>query len=176
MTVRHVPLRYGWQHVRIENDRIGRARYLVERRLKDVLHSWRGTRYMDGQCVKGAGVDCVRFLACVLNELYREELAVPERLPRDLSLHDPAGARAALRRFMETYPHDDVTDAPALTPGDVLVTGPVDGGPGHAVLVGPVRNTLWEATTQGVDQTGWARPSTERVFRAFRLRERELWI
>jgi cell wall-associated NlpC family hydrolase len=120
--------------------------------LERVLLSWEGTPYMVGQQAKGAGVDCVRFVAGVLDEL-RGRATPVATLPNDAALHNRAGAVAAMRRILELQrPWVPVEDG-TVEPGDVLVWAPRGGGPGHATIAGGERFVLWESSVSGVRRT-----------------------
>jgi cell wall-associated NlpC family hydrolase len=142
------------------------------------LEAWWRTPYWRGQQCRGRGVDCVRFIAGVMDDLYgfvRERL---ERLPQDVALHSPATARAALRQFLSIYqPHERVADGTAQA-GDVVVTGPVGGGPGHALIVGGRRGELWHAGAQHVECTGYGYLSRGDVamHAVYRMLDRERWV
>jgi cell wall-associated NlpC family hydrolase len=124
--------------------------------LDAALRSWDGTPYLPGQQAKGpkGGVDCVRFVAAVLDELYGKVTPI-ETLPQDAALHARATAVLAMKRIITLYrPNERVADD-TIEPGDVLVTSQPGGGPGHALIAGPRRWTLWESTLDGVHFTGW---------------------
>lgn len=150
---------------------------LMTHTLGGVLAGWKGTPYRSGQQCKGYGVDCVRFVCAVLDELEGKSRGF-KTLPPDAALHAPEVARLVMRRIMRTFwPWDSVLDGTA-EPGDVLVAGPRHGGPGHAIIVGPTRNTLWEATYPRVRQTGWGLQGSihNKLFRVLRMRNRsERW-
>ncbi len=66
-----------------------------------------------------------------------------------------------------------------LQPGDLLVVGTNNGGPGHLMIVGVRKNTIWHAGGRGArfDQTGWALgDGFERLFAVYRLEDRERWM
>lgn len=148
-----------------------------EQRLVEVLDRWRGTPYMAGQQMRGVGVDCVRFVAAVLDEFYLREPVPIETLPTDAALHARDSAIAGMKRLRELYmPNDPVEDG-SLEPADVLVTGPKNGGPGHAMIVGPRRNQLWHAAGNEVHTTGFAFFAPflgNRIFRVYRMRDRRI--
>lgn len=114
--------------------------------LEDYLETWASTRYMRGCQVRGKGVDCVRFVAAVLDHISGRRTSV-RTLPQDAAFHDPAGARAAVRDMLRLYePYDAIRDPDApIQPGDILVVGPTGGGPGHAIIAGGRKNTLWQS-------------------------------
>lgn len=120
--------------------------------LRKVLLSWEGTPYAAGQAVKGVGVDCVRFVCEVFKELEGLESIPLVSIPADVSLHSREGAMAAFHQIMAAYqPSRKVT---SIQPGDVLVVGPANGGPGHAMIVGCSPNVLYHAAPSGVARTG----------------------
>ena len=123
----------------------------VEARLMAILRSWDGTPHMDGQQCCGVAVDCVRFVSAVLDELSgtRTEL---ERLPQDASFHNADICWKALRQFMQAFPSTDVGRG-SVQPGDVLITGPKNGGPGHAIVVG-ADQALWHCDGETVTRVG----------------------
>lgn len=125
----------------------------AQARLAQVLASWDGTPYFAGQRCKGVGVDCIRFVVAVLDELAGTRTVV-RVLPGDVAHHAPALAFEALSRQLGLMPCSPVLDG-VLEPGDVVATGPLDGGPGHALIVGPERLQAWHAADgQGVCRTG----------------------
>lgn len=119
-------------------------------RLEAVLQSWAGTPYMHGQQCKGAGVDCVRFVFAVLDELLGVTTPVVT-LPPDVCVHAPEKAEEHVERLRACY---DCAEVPldAIEPGDVVVSGPVKGGPGHVFIMGEGR-VLWHATHPRVHKT-----------------------
>lgn len=150
-------------------------------RLGEVLGSWLGTPYSPGNQVKGpqGGVDCVRFVCAVLDELYgTKRIPIPE-LPNDVAMHSRDTAFAAMRFLLRAYePHREVVDG-ILEPGDVLVVAMPGGGPGHAMIAGPDLNTLWHATGREVQRAGigflWAGYSDWKLSAVYRVLDRERW-
>lgn len=144
-------------------------------RLKSVLVSWQGTPYCVGQQQKQIGVDCIRFGCAVLDELYRRPLTdLPIRAP-DASMHDPEGAFSVMRQIVRRYPNHVTIEDGSVEPGDVLVVGPRNGGPGHMVIVGPQPNTLWQSSGGKVHFTGLSLPGSATLFRTYRMVDREKW-
>lgn len=145
-------------------------------RLGLVLEQWQGTPYRAGQQVRGMGVDCVRFVAAVLDEL-RGTTTPIETLPNDASMHTREGAIASMLNIKRAFMPCELVGDNSLEPGDVLVTGPRDGGPGHALIVGDQMNVLWESSNTGVRRVGksaLARNGYE-LFYAYRLANRDTW-
>lgn len=146
-------------------------------RLGKILDSWEDTPYTEspGPEPKGVGVSCVGFLCGVMDELLRviEPIDYP-RLPRDLGMNNPAKARTTLRTVLEAFPEHERVNVMAVQPGDVLVVG--QAGPGHAMIIGPRRNTIWHAGGSHVHYTGWVLPPHSKLFAVYRLLDRNSWI
>jgi len=124
-------------------------------RLRFSLLCWEGTPYREGDQVQGVGVDCVRFVCAVLDEMYGFRRELPRNLPADRALHDPEGAKAAMRQLLRLYPSTEIAPDQAVEPGDILVMAPSGGGPGHAMIAGPDPNELWHVEpSAGVCYTG----------------------
>lgn len=145
-------------------------------KLKHILNSWAGTPYGEGQQCRGktGSVDCVRFVCAVLDELDGGTRRKVVTLPHDTAMHSPESARASMRRIMRLFmPHRPVTDK-RVEPGDVLVTGPRHGGPGHAMIVGFQKNTIWEATSPYVRRVGWSLKGNlhNKLYRVLRMTDR----
>ena len=128
---------------------------VVTARIQAACERWEDTPYMAGQQVPGMGVDCVRLVCGVMNELYGVKHDIPREI-QDRSLHDPAGAQK-VTDLICTYYADHVALNRAdrcVEPGDVVVTGHGLGGPGHALLVGAEKNTMWQAMRRQVRKGG----------------------
>jgi hypothetical protein len=143
-------------------------------RLSALLAPWRGTPYMCGQQKEGMGVDCVRFVCAVLDDLSRRPRQPVKSLPNDAALHSRGGAIVGMRLIRRLYmPNDPVRDG-ILEPGDtVVVQHGEGGGPGHALIVGPDRGTLWHSVYPSVCTTGFGFLANTRVYRVYRMRSRE---
>ena len=146
----------------------------VEERLRRILKEWEGTPHMDGQQAKGVGVDCVRFAAAVLDELGGTTTSI-EHLPRDLAFHQREKAVAGMRLFIDNFNGQKVEEP--YQPGDVFVTGPVTGGPGHAIILGP-DGGLWQSASKKVIRSGLEALSLPlyKHKATFRVRDRERWF
>ena len=146
----------------------------VEDRLHKTLSSWAGTPYMPGGQAKGVGVDCVRFVSGALDDLFGDTTPI-ENLPQDMSFHDPAGAKAGLRRFLSSYLHMEVKGN-RIQPGDIVVAGPVTGGPGHALICG--LRSLWHCDEHSVAPAGLNLVSGGAYFvkKVYRILDRERWL
>jgi len=130
----------------------------VEARLSEVLDSWLGTRYQPGQQCKGVATDCVGFVCGVLDEMMRRPQVARESLPQDTAFHARESALAAMREIAGLYaPVTELVRVSArwsVEPGDVVVTGPAHGGPGHALIVGGRVGELWHANSRRVQKGG----------------------
>jgi cell wall-associated NlpC family hydrolase len=144
-------------------------------RLEQVLRSWEGTPYVGGQCRKGVGVYCTAFVAAVLDELYRRPATPLPNLPIDIAFHRREGAMAGLRHFLRAYPNWSKVEDDTLEPGDVLVTGPIGGGPGHAMIAGGRRHTIWHASGSKVTWSGMAISGQYRLHAVYRLLDKDTW-
>lgn len=149
----------------------------IERRLESILASWDGTRYMSGQQQRGVHADCIGFVFSVVDELYGRPTPDRPTLPPDTAMHSREQALATIKALRTLYaPNTRVTDG-SIEPGDIVVTGHKDGGPGHVMIVGPYRNTLWHCVNEiGVNQTGLGfADGFERIFGVYRFDDREKW-
>ncbi len=147
------------------------------KRLERILESWERTPYSEspGENPKGQGVSCIGFICGVLDEL--AVAAVPidyPHLPLDIGMNNPAGARSAMHALLGLFPDHERVNVMSVQPGDVLVVG--QGGPGHAMIVGPRRNTIWHAGGPHVHYTGWVLPPHSKLFAVYRLLNRDSWI
>jgi len=117
-------------------------------RLNAVIDSWEGTRYLDGHAARGVGVDCVRFVDCVLQELFRVKLPPLPILHPETSIHCGRevvrmGLLIRDRFASETIRHPR---ACMLQPGDVVVQRwRTNRYPGHVGIV-DARGKLWHST------------------------------
>lgn len=148
----------------------------VEERLHSILTSWIDTPYMEGQQLKKGGVDCVRFCCGVVDELFGYSRAPIEYLPADMSLHSPRSAFAAMKKLHRLYAPLEAVSPESLQPCDLLVVGPVHGGPGHLMIVGAMPSTIYHSTNRGVVQAGIGMPSGMELFRIYRFSERDKWL
>lgn len=157
------PLHLEWCPIKLNGDwSVDHERAIrSEKRLCRILRSWENTPYAAGQGHRQVGCDCVRATVLILAEWMRWDVPEFETLPPDASLHDRKGAMRALHRIRRALPaHERLRDTRRCQPGDVLITGHPNGGPGHAIIVGTERNTLWQATrSAGFVRCGWALPS-----------------
>lgn len=152
---------------------------IVSKRLLSELQSWENTPYMSGQQSKGQACDCVRFITGILDFMFRIERTTPPRLHPDCALNSPKKAWEALHLVLALYPDEfiDIRDEDFIEPGDFIVVGPENGGPGHAMIVGPKPNTLWHCVFPGVHWLGMQLiQKHQRIFRIFRVKDRTKWV
>ena len=139
------------------------------KRVETICESWEGTRYMRGQCRRGAGVDCFRFVGAVLAELEGKEQPELPRVASDIGYHDEAGSRRAAAALLRLFaPVVDVDPADGIEAGDLVLGRSVGGGPAHAFIVGG-RPGLWHAHHPRVMRSGLSisefRLEVDRVYR-----------
>jgi cell wall-associated NlpC family hydrolase len=170
-------LPHVWQPMSVE-----RADEIQARMLR-VLEGWAGTKYLSGQRCKGVGVDCIGFVFGLIDELDGKGRASFASIPSDAALHSKVTAYKAVVALRRTYsPAIRLRKAQgspmALEPGDLLVVGTQLGGPGHLMIVGPRKNTIWHAMPGSqVAQCGWCTgDGYERVFAVYRLLDRDAWL
>ncbi len=139
-------------------------------RLRVILESWRDTPWVAGQCCKGVGVDCVRFVAAVLDELCGTSHArTLPRLPQDLGVHDAFGAAEAAVSMVRKYPHEDVRRDGIVRPADVIAVT-LHIGLTHTLIVGPDPSVAWHAVSPiGVTPVGLGHLGEGGIGRAVRV-------
>jgi hypothetical protein len=109
----------------------------------------------------------------VLDEWFGKESFDLERLPPDTAMHNRKGAMRALRQIIRRYqPVASISDG-TISPGDILIVG--QSGPGHAMIAGPKKNTLWQSSAQKVHFTGMALPHEVKLFEHYRIMEAAAW-
>lgn len=153
------------------------GRPAAEAAIERVLMSWKGTRYVAGACVKGHGVDCVRFVCAALDEILGLDRAKEiEAMPPDTAMHTRDGALRVMRKLRRLYEPNRIVTDNTVSPGDIIVTGHPQGGPGHAMIAGVQPNTLWQSSAGKVHYTGLGLAADQQtVFRVYRLRSIEQW-
>ncbi len=154
----------------------------AQARLGEALEAWRGTPYLSGQRLRGVGGDCIGAVFGVIDDVDGRPRAQDPMLPADASLHDARSAYKAVAAIRRIYaPAERLRwDSGRLVvePGDLLIVGTTYGGPGHLMIVGVRKNTIWHAAGRGArfDQTGWALgDGFERLFAVYRLGDRHRW-
>lgn len=153
------------------------AHIAVSVRIAKTLRSWEGTKYGSGQSCKGTLADCIGFGCGVIAELRRIPLDDLPRLPPDTCFHAPETARAAMRVLLEAFAPVIAIEDAQVQPLDVVISGPPDGGPGHMMLVGTQRNTLWHVNRGGlVCYTGFGfMHDAQRLFAVYRPTDKASW-
>lgn len=149
----------------------------VTARLREILEGWKGTRYGSGQRCRGVAADCLGFVCGALDDIDGRPRAQDPSIPPDAALHDPYRAREAIRDLLAVYEPWTAVEG-SLQPFDIVVAGPHGGGPGHALLVGPDRNTTWSCSQGlGVHRGGWSLdPGCGSFHAAYRLADRWRWL
>ena len=147
-------------------------------RMQVVLESWEGTKYGSGQRCRGVLADCVGAVFGCIDDVDGRPRAQAPTMPPDSALHDPDTSAAALAALRALYEPVEVLSGSDVQPFDILVVGPAFGGPSHAILVGPQKNTLWHCTpSSGFHRAGWALGTGYEICHgAFRIGDRERWI
>ncbi len=183
MIVQYVPLPLTWTALKLETPEgkeFAHDLFLsacIERRLTRILGEWERTPYDTKFSEKQVGSSCAGFICRVLDELYGRSPTELLNIPNDISFHNRNGAMAGLKWFLQAYPEaQQVTDM-KVQPGDIIITQPEGGGPGHALIVGPRENTMWQTTDDivGVHYTGLSVPSSYQLSAVFRFTDREKW-
>ena len=127
-------------------------------RLRQCLESWKNCPYMLGQQVKGVGVDCVRFVTGVCDEMYRQPYKKFPLIAGESCINATEASDKVFRQLLEMYPCDVITvnkDTPTeVIPGDLICCGPKGGTYGHAMVVGVEPKTFYHATTFKVTKSG----------------------
>jgi len=145
-------------------------------KLLRVLRAWEGTPYAVGQKCRGVAADCIRAGHGVVEDWSGQKLPETPRLPPDTALHNRRGAIAQMREMRACFPPHRVRRDGIATAGSIVVTGHVHGGPGHMLLVGPERNTLWQAGTIGFGRHGWGlQLGWQHLWRVFEFIGSEQW-
>jgi len=148
--------------------------------VETVCQSWVGTPYKLNRCVKGArgGVDCVHFVAAVLDELYGIEFSKNlKSLPPDACVHNRRGVMKAGRALLEAYPSHARVEDGTVQAGDLVLTGPVSDTPttSHLLIAGK-KGKLWQCSNVGVNFTGYGMPSSEMLVGIYRASDKmEKW-
>ena len=174
--IRYYQIPLQWQDISIENKK---KRERIRYRLMMCFFVWENTPYMAGNQQLSSGVDCVRWISAVLDEMYQRWPTNIKTLPSDASFHNRLGAIKAMHQIRKLYPNCITIRNGIIEPGDLIVIGPPGGGPGHALLVGTEPNTLWHCTpNSGVTRTGWSLiVGQQQIYRVYRAKDRDkLWI
>lgn len=129
-------------------------------RLQFVIDSWRGTRYANGQGLRGVSSDCIGFVGGVLDELHNYNVAAMPPIPRhapDLAWHDPKEAARITLEISQRWPHEVIKPKEwTPEPGDILLKAVTARGTGgHVLLTGANPVQVWHCDQgTGVCYTG----------------------
>lgn len=149
----------------------------IESKIDKVLLGWIGTRYRLGSRTKGKFVDCLNFATAFLDEMSGRPTPPPVRQLRgDACLHSEESCRAAMRTILRSYsPYQEVVDG-SLEPGDIIVEGPEDGGPGHVLIASTAENVAVHTGTYKVCPRSVQPPPGRKVFAVYRyMRKLSEW-
>lgn len=137
-------------------------------RLTHALQAWAGTPYGSGQGVMGGAADCIGSVFGIIDWLDGVERDRAS-LPADVALHDRPTAIKAMLQLMRTYGPTKLQPGADLEPGDLVVVGQHNGGPGHIMIVGTQPNTLWDSQPlAGFQMRGWGLTDRQVFHAAFR--------
>lgn len=150
----------------------------AQERLEQVLASWDRTPYRSGGSRRGVEGDCIGAVFGVIDEMDGRSRRQAATMPSDAAFHNPAAAYRGVAALRRLYRPAERLRHWLYQPGDILVVGTTHGGPGHVMIVGGRKNTLWQAhPASGFAQSGWALgQGFERLFAAYRLGDRERWL
>jgi hypothetical protein len=134
--------------------------------LRRASRIWMDTPFSRGSQIPGIGVDCVRFVAAVYDDLFQTETAIPE------DREDPSMIRAVrrgwfgLRRIF----------VPRVHPGDLIaVKRPKTGKIVHLALVSTIEGEIWQASRLAGRVVRDGFQSLAYPFTIFRPEERHRW-
>lgn len=145
------------------------------------LERWRGTRYESGQSFPQRGADCTGSVFGVVDAIDGRARMQPAGFPHDASIHDRAGAIRTVREIVRRYSpcvklEPDESGVFQVEPGDIVVTGAPNGGPGHVEIVGPRKNELWHAQPScGFHQGGWSFLEQQVLYAVYRIEDKHRW-
>jgi len=149
--------------------------------LGEALREWEGTPYESGQRFIQRGCDCIGGIFGVVDMIDGRERAAFPGMPYDASMHDRAGAIAAVRELVRRYSPCHKVEANdermfEVEPGDIVTTGEPGGGPGHVEIVGTRPNELWHALPgAGFHQGGWSLLDSQVLYAIYRIDDKERW-
>lgn len=154
----------------------------VETPYADLVESkcmpWKGTPYSLSSCTKKVGVDCIHFVAAVLDDLYGEKHSKNlKSLPPDACVHNKAGVMRAGRALFQAYPAFSKVSDNTIEAGDLVVLGPAQEEPtaGHLLIAGS-RGKLWQAIAVGVCFTGYGVDESQMLVSVYRAGDKEKWL
>ena len=152
----------------------------VYERMLSFADRWKGTPYMAGNRVRGAGSDCAQLVPAFLDFMYRtgRETFVP-RMAQDTGTHNRKAAWGTVKAVRQAFPSHVVRDG-TIEPGDIILTrathdftGP--NNPGHAMIAMPRPGSALHAMPDsGVCMTSIE--VTRGILRVYRLEGKEQWV
>ena len=165
---------FEWVRVRVGAYR--NAPSFIEWRIQRELDSWLGTPYGLGQRTKGVAVDCVNFCTAFLDQMIGHQTPTEiQQLRGDRCLTAHGGTAVAMKALLSCYRPNTEIRTGRVEPGDIAVTGPKGGGPGHVLIAGVRPNTWFHATPNGVQMAGSSYSSDMLPFRIFRYSDKKSW-
>lgn len=124
------------------------------KQLDDILESWIGTPYADGQACKGRAADCVRSVDCIYQEHRGIVLPPLLALPADISFHSSLGFTVMMQAMRDRHPVRLSRDSEIPVGCAILVST----GRSHVSHIGIVGTRGFYHTTR---MTGFHRSSIE---------------
>lgn len=88
---------------------------------QDILEKWEGTPYREGHRILRQGVDCVQFVAAVLEEFYGVPCEIP-RLSSDVAYFNKGAGYPAMSALRRSFPYTKTDPSSEIEAGDVIVT------------------------------------------------------
>lgn len=147
-------------------------------RVEAVCSSWVGTSYGHNRRTKGVRVDCVHFVAGVLDELFGAPRSSGlNSLMPDACVHDQEAVIDMLRVWLRLYRHHRVRDG-SLEAGDVVFLRPAlaRSSVSHVLIAGDC-SKLWHSTSgPGVCFSGYVPPEGLQLRAVFRSAEKSKWL
>ena len=133
------------------------------------VKEWRGTPYAAGCCSPGpgGGVDCVRFVDAVLQQLHQTVLPPLPRFAQDAAFHNPRTVADMIGILEARYPRYRRRRWTGVLPSDIVLVA-YERWENHIGIAGVNPLQIWHATSVGVACTSLdAIKSTGRVQRVY---------
>lgn len=147
-------------------------------KVEDACARWEKTPYKLNFCQKGVGVDCIHFVAAILDEMYGQAHSKNLRsLPPDACVHNRVGVHKAGKALFKAYPAIEKVMDGTLEAGDLVITGPRSETPtaGHLMIAGK-RGKLWQSISTGVCFSGYGILDTEMLVSVYRASDKTKWL
>lgn len=148
------------------------------KKVESLCRIWKGTPYRLNDCTPGVGVDCIHFVAAILDSLYGERHSKNlKSLPPDACVHNKLGVLKAGRALFAAYPGMERVEDSTLEAGDLVATGPAQKEPtvGHLMIAGGP-GKLWQAISVGVCFTGYGIPDNQMLVAVYRATDKYKWL